>query len=117
MSWLPVGANQWERSVPTQTQDELITARLRTASFALRSIFLVSLIVVVARVSWPQSTDIWNIYNEPGDMIRLALGLAFCIWIAFQVFSHPKDAHAHRTWVYLGLAAVPFALICMIWVW
>jgi hypothetical protein len=29
----------------------------------------------------------------------------------------PKDPEAHRTWVYLGLVAVPFALICLIAVW
>jgi hypothetical protein len=29
----------------------------------------------------------------------------------------PKDPEAYRTWVYLGLVAVPFALICLIAVW
>jgi len=39
------------------------------------------------------------------------------LWIAAQLFAVPKDAQAHRTWLYLGLSAVPFALICALAVW
>jgi hypothetical protein len=34
-----------------------------------------------------------------------------------QLFAAPPDTQRHRTWLYLGLAAVPFALICLIAVW
>jgi len=29
----------------------------------------------------------------------------------------PKDAEAYRTWIYLGLALAPVAVICAIAVW
>jgi hypothetical protein len=34
-----------------------------------------------------------------------------------QLFILPKDAQAYRTWLYLGLAAVPFALILVVAAW
>jgi hypothetical protein len=38
-------------------------------------------------------------------------------WIFYHLFVPPKDPEAYRTWLVLGLAAVPFALICVIAVW
>jgi hypothetical protein len=45
------------------------------------------------------------------------LGLLVCVWIIVHLFMLPKDPESYRTWVYLGLAAVPFAVICAIAVW
>jgi hypothetical protein len=45
------------------------------------------------------------------------LGLATCLWILLQSFQLPQDAEAHRTWICLGLVAVPFALICLVAIW
>jgi hypothetical protein len=47
----------------------------------------------------------------------LWLGIGVCIWLAVQLFHGPNDAHGYRTWLYLGLAAVPFTLICLVAVW
>jgi len=73
--------------------------------------------VVIVRVSAPQSESIWSAYETPGDLIRLALGVAVGVWILFHLFMLPEDAEGYRTWVYLGLAVVPLALICAIAVW
>jgi hypothetical protein len=91
--------------------------RLRLASLVLRTVFIVSLLVVIAHVSMPQSETLWTIFDTPGDVVRLLLGLAVCAWLAFQLFTVPNDAHAHRTWVRLGVVAVPFILICIFAVW
>jgi archaellum biogenesis protein FlaJ (TadC family) len=90
---------------------------LRIASTVLRVAFIALLLVVTVRVSMPQNETIWTAYDTPGDLVRMALGLVVCIWIAVQLFAAPKDAHGHRTWIYLGLVAVPFALICIIGTW
>ena len=69
------------------------------------------------RVSAPQSESIWSAYETPGDLIRLVLGVAVGVWILFHLFMLPKDPEGYRTWVYLGLAVVPLALICAFAVW
>jgi len=118
MSWLPIGADQWagwRKSVAAQ--DSEFPRRLRIASLVLRTVFLVSLVIVTVHVALPQSSSIWTAYDSLGDMVRLGLGLAVCAWIAVQAFSVPTDLHAHKTWLYLGLAAIPFAVACMIGSW
>ena len=83
----------------------------------LRVAFIVCLLVVTVRVSMPQNETIWTAYDTPGDLVRMVLGLAVCIWLIAQLFIVPKDAHHYRIWLYLGAAAVPFAVICLIAVW
>ncbi len=90
---------------------------LRIAAIGLRTIFIVTLLALTIRVSMPQSETIWTAYETPADLIRFCLGLALCVWFLFQLFNGPKDAQGYRTWLYLGLAAVPFALICLFAVW
>jgi hypothetical protein len=94
-----------------------IPIRLRIAGMVLRALFIAALVVVTVRVSSPQSETIWSAYETPGDLIRLALGLLVCVWIIVHLFMVPKDPEGYRTWVYLGLVAVPFAVICAIAVW
>jgi hypothetical protein len=94
-----------------------IPARLRIAGILLRAVFIGAVVVVIARVSLPQSESIWSAYETPGDLIRMALGFAVCLWVVIHAFMLPKDAEGYRTWVYLGLAVVPFALACAIAVW
>jgi hypothetical protein len=117
MSWMPI---EWSRRA-TPHDAELPTSKvptsLRMAGTALRTIFIVAVLVVTLRVSMPQSETFWTAYETPGDLIRLALGLAVCVWVVAQLFTVPKDAQAYRTWLYLGLAAAPFALICVFAVW
>jgi hypothetical protein len=116
MSGLRIATDEWAGGGGEATGSK-IPVRLATASFILRTIFLVSLLILTIHVSAPQTSTIWTIYETPGDLIRFALGFAVCLGIAIQVFMAPKDAHAHRTWLYLGLAMVPFILICIVGIW
>jgi hypothetical protein len=90
---------------------------LRMAAIILRTAFILILMALMIRVSLPQSETIWSAYETPGDLIRLWLGIGVCIWLVVQLFQGPNDAHGYRTWFYLGLAAVPFSLICLLAVW
>jgi hypothetical protein len=72
---------------------------------------------MTARVSLPQNETIWSAHDTPGDLIRLALGCVVCLWMLIHIFMLPKDAEGYRTWLFLGLAVVPFALIFAIAVW
>jgi hypothetical protein len=90
---------------------------VRIAAIILRALFIGILIVVTARVASPQTESIWSAYETPGDLIRVALGLSVCLWLAVHVFILPKDAEAYRTWLYLGLAVLPLALICAFVIW
>lgn len=112
MTWIPI---EWARRVsPPETG---IPNGLRIAGNALRAVFIACLLVVTVRVSMPQNETIWTAYDTPGDLVRMALGVAVCAWITVQLFKAPKDAHGYRTWFRFGLAAVPFALICIIAIW
>jgi len=93
------------------------SSALRIAAIVLRTVFLVLLLMLTVRVSLPQSETIWTAYETPADLLRFCLGLALCVWFIFQLFQGPNDAQGYRTWLYLGLVAVPFALICLFAVW
>ena len=90
---------------------------LRIAAVVLRTLFIVLLLVLTLRVSLPQNETIWTAYDTPADLVRLILGVAVCAWLVYQLFLVPKDADSSRTWFYLGLVAVPFALIVLFVAW
>jgi hypothetical protein len=115
MSSLPVGGGRW--TISSRESPSTALTRDRMLAVLLRTVFLASLVIVILHVSMPQSSSVWTIYESPLDLVRVALGLLACLWIAIQLFVIPDDAHAHRTWLYLGLAAVPFALICIVGIW
>ncbi len=94
-----------------------VSPSLRIASIILRTIFIAILLALTVRVSMPQSETIWTAYETPADLIRFVLGLALCLWLGSQLLNGPSDAQGYRTWLYLGLAAVPFAIICLVAVW
>jgi len=94
-----------------------VPARLRIAAILLYAIFIGILLAVTMRVSSPQSESIWSAYETPGDLIRLALGFGVCLWIFFHLFMLPKDAEGYRTWIYLGVIVIPFALALAFAVW
>jgi hypothetical protein len=73
--------------------------------------------VLILRVSQPQSETVWSAYETTGDLVRLALGLSTCLWMVIQVFSFPKDADACRIWVYLGLIGIPAAMLLVAITW
>jgi TRAP-type C4-dicarboxylate transport system permease small subunit len=90
---------------------------LRLAGQILRAAFLITLVVLTYRVSLPQNETIATAYDTPNDLLRLALGFAVCVWLVMQLFRAPRDAAANRTWFYVGLAAVPFTLVCLVYIW
>jgi hypothetical protein len=91
--------------------------RLRWTGIVLRTTFIGLLMVLILRVSQPQSETIWSAYETTGDLVRLALGLGACLWMMAQVFSLPRDADAYRVWVYLGLIGVPAAMLLVAITW
>jgi archaellum biogenesis protein FlaJ (TadC family) len=108
----------WRETSPdAKVSASHLPAGLQIAAVVLRVLFIACLLVITLRVSMPQSKTIWTAYETPGDFVRMALGFAVCVWIAIQLFRTPKGAHAYRTWLYFGLAAVPFSLICLVAVW
>src|SRR5262249_52103048 len=109
----PTRTNRFPRreSLPdAKRQAPEIPLRLRLAGNLLRVLFIGTLLVVIARVSLPQSESIWSAYETPADLIRMALGLAVGVWILLHLFMPPADAEGYRTWIYLGLVVAPFAL-------
>jgi hypothetical protein len=76
-----------------------VSTGLRIAGIVLRSIFLCALLVVTVWVSLPQNESIWSVYETPGDLVRVALGVIVCVWILFHLFMLPKDAEGYRTWI------------------
>ena len=84
---------------------------------AVRTIFLVVLTVLTARVASPQIERLSSLYETPDDLIRVALGFAVCVWFVVNLFILPKDTGAFQTWMYLGLAILPLSLLCAIVVW
>ena len=117
MTWLPV---EWARhAVPTVAvaPGSGVSTRMRLTGAVLRVAFIGLLVVATLRVSMPQNETIWTAYDTPGDLVRMALGLAVSAWLAIQLFRAPRDARSYQTWLFLGLAAVPFALICLVAIW
>lgn len=94
-----------------------VSSGVRIAATVLRTIFICMLALLMWHISMPQSETIWTAYDTPIDLVRMALGFVVCIWLVVQLFHGPKDADGYRTWLYLGLAAVPLAMICLIAVW
>jgi len=84
---------------------------------AVRTLFLIVLMVVTARVASPQIENIWSIFETPGDLIRVALGLVVCVWLLANLFILPKDPGAYRTWLYLGITVLPLSVFCAFVIW
>ena len=94
-----------------------IPVPLKIAGTTLRAIFIAAVVGVTLLVAMPQNETIWTVYDTPSDVVRLVLGVSVCVWLIIQLFRVPRDAASYRTWIYLGVAAVPFALICLAYLW
>ena len=115
MSWVHLERARQAGAAGRETLS--ISPALRAFGNTLRATFIVCLLVLTVRVSMPQNETIWTAYDTPGDLVRLALGFAVCVWVAIQLFRRPKDANGYRMWTYFGLIGVPFAVICLIATW
>jgi hypothetical protein len=94
-----------------------ISTSIRLAGIAVRTLFLIILIVITARVASPQLERLRSLYETPSDLVRVALGLAVCVWLFANLFILPKDPGAYRTWLYLGFAVIPLSLLCAVAIW
>jgi TRAP-type C4-dicarboxylate transport system permease small subunit len=90
---------------------------IKMAGLVVRSLFILLLAVLTVRVASPQMETLSTLLDTPGDLVRVALGLAVCIWCIVNLFVLPKDVGAYRTWLYLGAAVLPLSLLCAIVVW
>jgi hypothetical protein len=117
VSWLPMDRGKRVNPSEPKVTGSNASSGLRIAGTVLRAAFIVCLLAITVRVSMPQNETIWTAYDTPGDLVRLVLGFAVFAWIAVQFFRAPKDAQGYRTWLYFGIAAVPFALICLFAIW
>jgi hypothetical protein len=84
---------------------------------AFRTLFLIVLTVMTARVASPQIEHFWSAYETPGDLIRVLIGFGVCAWLTVNLFILPKDAGAYLTWMYLGVAVLPLSVLCAFVVW
>jgi hypothetical protein len=82
-----------------------------------RSVFLIILTVLTARVASPQVENLWSLFETPDDFIRVALGFAVCAWLVVNLFIVPKDGEAYRSWMYLSVVLLPLSVLCAVVVW
>ena len=84
---------------------------------AVRTLFLIVLTVITARVASPQMEHFSSLHETPGDLVRVLLGFGVCGWFIVNLFILPKDPGAYRTWMYLGVTVLPLAVLCAVVVW
>jgi TRAP-type C4-dicarboxylate transport system permease small subunit len=107
-----------EVSLPeTKLPHSAVPAWQQFAGLTLRSVFLIALAILTFRVALPQNETIATAYDTPNDLIRLVLGFAVCAWLVIELFRLPRDAAGYRSWLYIGAAGIPFALVCLYYTW
>lgn len=111
---MKVQANQANRA---RSSDSEPSFSVWIGGVAFRTLFLIVLTVMTARVASPQIEHFWSAYETPGDLIRVLIGFGICAWLVVNLFILPKDAGAYRTWMYLGVAVLPLAVLCAFVVW
>ena len=111
---LNLEANQMGKAVKS---DSGPPAHVWFGGVAVRTLFLIVLTILTARVASPQIERLSSLYETPGDLIRVLMGLGICGWFIVNLFILPKDAGAYRTWMYLGVAVLPLSMLCAFVVW
>ena len=105
-------AHEWGKKLRTET-----AIGHQAGGVAARTLVILALAILTARVASPQIEHLWSVLETPDDFIRVALGFLLCVWCIINLFILPKDAEAYRTWIYLGLIVLPLALLCAFVVW
>ena len=90
---------------------------MRIFGLILRTIFLILVVAITARVASPQTETFLSAYDTPSDLLRIILGAAVCSFIIVQIFRYSRDPADMRKWAAIGLAAVPLALLCAVVIW
>jgi hypothetical protein len=91
--------------------------RVWIGGIIVRSLFLIILTVLTARVASPQIEKFRTVIETPDDLIRVVLGVLVCAWIVVHLFILPKDPGAFRTWLYMGIGLLPLSFLCAYVVW
>jgi hypothetical protein len=100
-----------------KAENTKLPSHIWAGGVAVRTMFLILLTVLTARVASPQIVRLSSIYETPGDLIRVVMGVGVCAWFTVNLFILPKDAGAYRTWMYMGLALLPLLVLCAFVVW
>jgi hypothetical protein len=100
-----------------QTPAPGIPIGLRILAIFLRLVFVGALVAIAIRVSLPQSETFWSVHETPGDLVRLGLGMAVCLWVAVHLFTLPKTVGAYERWINLGVVIAPLALALAVVIW
>jgi hypothetical protein len=106
--------------LPTNTTtkvDPKPSNRVWFGGVLVRTLFLIVLTAITARVASPQMEHFSSLHETPGDLIRVLLGFGVCGWFIVNLFILPKDPGAYRTWMYLGVTVLPLAVLCAVVVW
>jgi hypothetical protein len=101
----------------TKAPDAEISRSVWLGGLAVRTIFIAILIVITARVASPQIEHVWSLWETPGDLVRVVLGMAVCGWLLVNLFIVPKDASGYRTWLNLGIIILPLSVLCAVAIW
>jgi hypothetical protein len=97
--------------------DAKLSTTVRLVGIAVRTLFIAILAIITARVSSPQMEHFRSLYETPGDLIRVALGFAVCVWLIVHIFILPNDPNGYRIWLYLGVVILPLSVLCAIAIW
>jgi hypothetical protein len=103
-------------NLPTKS-DSKPSAGIWFGGVLVRTLFLIVLTAITARVASPQMEHLTSLQETPGDLIRVLLGFGVCAWFIVNLFILPKDPGAYQTWMYLGVTVLPLALLCAFVVW
>ena len=90
---------------------------MRFVGLTLRTLFLIVVVAITARVATPQNETLLSAYDTPAELFRMGLGAAVCCFVAVQIFRYSRDPADMRKWVPIGIAAVPLALLCAVVIW
>jgi hypothetical protein len=100
-----------------ETRGRAPSFKVKLGGIVVRTLFILLLVVLTARVASPQIETFRSVFETPDDLIRVILGFAVCVWCVINVFILPKDAEAYRVWIYLGVAILPLSVLCAVVVW
>jgi hypothetical protein len=106
--------NQARRETKPESEP---TQFVRIGGIVVRTLFLIVLTVITARVASPQMERLWSIYETPGDLIRVLMGVGVCSLFIVNLFKLPKDPGAYRSWLHIGLALLPLSLLLAYVIW
>jgi hypothetical protein len=83
---------------------------LRVAGTAVRSIFLLAVMIVTWSITMPQTMTALTHFSL-GDFIRVGIGVSVCAGVIWQLIHLPRDGEAYKTWVYIGAAMAFVGLV------